>query len=112
MRREPPTAEIMTVAWMLAVMTALLCEIAFVVARLYLLAVAEPFPPIKVLAAMLFFAALVIGLISLAFGFAVLKANRVQPPRGILVFSVVVGAAPIVTGVLLLLVSLVTRPAL
>jgi hypothetical protein len=105
---EPPAVETLTVGWMLAVMTALVCELGFVAARGYLTAVDAGSAKMQVLATVLLFAAFVIGSASLALAYGVVRARRTAPPRGILVFSVVVGAAPAATLLVRLLASAVT----
>jgi hypothetical protein len=93
--RDPdPSAEFVTVAWMLSVMTALVCELGFVAARGYLLLVNAEAPTFQVLAAMLLFASLVIGLVSLGLMVLVVRMRQVAPPRGILTFAAVVAVAP------------------
>jgi hypothetical protein len=103
-KRVPPagasdnrSVEALTVGWMLCVMTTLVCELGFAAARTYLLAVDRDARWIAALAAMLLFAAAVIGLISLFLAWAVVKMRREPPPLGILVFALVVGAVPLVT---------------
>ena len=63
---EPPAIETLTVGWMLSVLTALVCELGFVAARGYLLAIDSTARRIEVLAVMLMFAALVVGSTSVA----------------------------------------------
>lgn len=77
-------------------MTTLVCELGFAAARAYLLLVNSEADKIRLLAAMLVFAALVIGSISLGLMMIVLRMRREPPPRGILTFAAVVGVAPIV----------------
>ncbi len=99
--RDPnPTVEFVTVAWMLSVMTALVCELGFVAARAYLFFVNAETVPIQVLATMLLFAALVIGLIALGLMMIVVRMRRVTPPRGILTFAAVVSIAPVAAMIL------------
>ncbi|HVU89364.1 MAG TPA: hypothetical protein VHD36_18700 [Pirellulales bacterium] len=94
--RDPnPTVEFVTVAWMLSVMTALVCELGFVAARAFLLLVNGEVPAIRALAAMLFFAALVVGLVSLGLMVIVMRMRRDPPPRGIVAFAAVVGVLPV-----------------
>lgn len=97
--KESRPAEMFTVAWMLSVMTALLCEVASVLIGL----VRDDRGLAATFSGYLMFAALIVGVISLLLLPAVFKLRRVPPPRGITVFAVVVGAAPIV---LLLLAQL------
>jgi hypothetical protein len=100
---EPPAVETLTVGWMLSVMTTLACELGFVAARGYLLAFDGTARRIQVLAMMLMFAALVVGTTSVGLMVVVLRARRIPPPQGIVVFSSVVGLAPAVTILLRLL---------
>jgi hypothetical protein len=96
-KRDPnPTVEFVTVAWMLAVMTVLICELGFAAARAFLLLVNSEANLIRALAAMLFFAALVVGLISLGMMAIVIRMRRDPPPRGIVAFATVVGVLPLV----------------
>jgi hypothetical protein len=110
--RDPnPSVEFLTVAWMLSVMTALVCELGFVAARGYLLLVDAKTATIQALAAMLLFAALVIGLVSLGLMVLVVRMRRVTPPRGILVFAAVVSLVPVAAMIVRLLSgSLITTP--
>jgi hypothetical protein len=95
--RDPnPTVEFVTVAWMLSVMTALLCELGFAAARAYLLWVNAEAALIQALAAMLVFAALVVGFVSLGLMVIVVRMRREPPPRGIVAFAGVVGILPLV----------------
>ncbi|HEY4310083.1 MAG TPA: hypothetical protein VGN12_11580 [Pirellulales bacterium] len=110
--RDPnPSVEFLTVAWMLSVMTALVCELGFVAARGYLLLVDSKTATIQALAAMLLFAALVIGLVSLGLMVLVVRMRRVTPPRGILVFAAVVSLVPVAAMIVRLLSgSLIATP--
>lgn len=94
---EPATVETLTVGWMLSVLTALVCELGFAAARGYLLLVEPRSTKMQVLATVLLFASFVIGMSSLGLAYAVVRARRTPPPRGILVFSIVIGAAPAAT---------------
>src|SRR5436190_20327400 len=93
---ETRNADILTVVWMLTVVTAFVCELAGMAARLYLGQVPDSVG-VQAMFQLLFFSALVIGLISLLMLPAVLKARRTPPPGGVTVFALVVGAAPLVT---------------
>ena len=72
-------------------MTALLCELGSMTAFWF----REAGVAMQFLAPYLFFAAAVVGTISLGLAAAVSRTRRQRPPDGILVFSLVVGAAPI-----------------
>ncbi len=89
--KETKAVDSLTVAWMLAVMTALLCEVAGTVAKI----MGEDSANLQLAAGYLLFAAAVIGGISLIMLLFVLRLRTVRPPSGIIFFAVVVGAAPI-----------------
>jgi hypothetical protein len=76
---------------MLTVLTALLCEVGSV-AAVALRGLGEG---LALLGAYLLFAAVIIGAISLLLAVVVLRLRRQPPPRGITVFALVVGAAPL-----------------
>jgi hypothetical protein len=95
-RTEPQTVEMLTVFWMLSVMTSLLCEVGFALARAYLRLVDPTAARMEVLAGMLLFAAAVVGVISLALCAAVVKLRKVPPPVGVIVCGIVIGAIPLV----------------
>jgi hypothetical protein len=82
-----------TIGWMLTVMTTLVCELGAVASRW--LGRFNPDGPLDLLGNLLFFAAAVIGFISLLAAPVAIKSRRRPPPRGILVFALVVGAAPL-----------------
>jgi membrane protein YdbS with pleckstrin-like domain len=89
---DPRTVEVLTVAWMLTVVTTLACEVGFVFARW--LAAGDGL--LAMLSHLLLFAAFVIGLVALFVTPVVLRSRRVAPPSGVTVFALVVAAAPIV----------------
>ncbi|HVC98573.1 MAG TPA: hypothetical protein VND64_33210 [Pirellulales bacterium] len=96
--RRPATAEsrpadVATIGWMLTVFTAMVCELGF--AATHWFAAANPDGPLEVLSRVLLFAAVVIGLISLLTASVAIKTRRQPPPRGITVFGLLVGAAPL-----------------
>ena len=98
--RHPPfeedrVTEFLTVTWMMTVVTVLVCELGTVAATWYVRLRPES-ERIAILAGLLMFAALVIGLMSLGLLVLVLRRRRVPPPQGIVVFAAVVGAAPLV----------------
>ena len=83
---------------MLAAMVALACELAWIATRSWL--VFYPGRPVAVaLADLLFFSALVIGLIALVLMPIVLRSRRVLPPRVVTFWALVVGGAPLVVAV-------------
>ena len=89
---DPRTVEVLTVGWMLTVVTTLACEVGFVLARW----LARGERSLTMLSRLLLFAAFIIGLIALFVTPVVLRSRRVAPPRGVTAFSVVVAAAPII----------------
>ena len=90
--RETRSTDALTIGWMLMVLTALVCELGFLAARGF--AGPESEGSLAVLMVLLLFASTVIGLGVLLLTPVVLKVRRDPPPRAIVVFSVVVGAAP------------------
>lgn len=93
---ESRSVEVLTIFWLLAVMTTLVCELGFVGARVYV-AWYRPLAPIELLGSLLLFAAAVIGFVTLVLTPAVIKSRRLPPPRGVTVLALVVGGAPWVT---------------
>lgn len=90
---ESRAADFMTVGWLLTCFTTLICELGGVVATWY----ANGHPEargIVTLAGVLMFAAGLTGLFSLVLLATAWKLRTVKPPRGIVVFSLVVGLAP------------------
>ncbi len=96
---ESRAAEALTVGWLLAVMTAGLCEVGSAIA----LALRALGPGMELAGRYFFFAALVMGATSLILAAGVFKSRRVRPPRGITVVGLVIGAAPLVVVLLQLL---------
>ncbi len=94
-KTDPQTVEMLTVGWMLSVVTTLICEVGFVLARAYLLLVDPTASRMGVLAGMLLFAAAVVGVISLVLCAVVVKLRRAPPPQGVIVVAVVIGAIPL-----------------
>jgi hypothetical protein len=91
---ESRAAEFLTVGWLLTTFTTLLCELGGVAATWF----AQRNPQalgIAALASVLVFAALLTGLFSLALLAGAWKLRVVKPPRGITVFAIVVGLAPL-----------------
>jgi hypothetical protein len=97
---ESRAAEAVTVGWLLAVMTAGVCEIASAAA----LGLRSFGPGLELAAGYLFFVALVVGAISLLLAVVAYASRRVPPPPGLLVVGMVIGGAPL----LVLLLQLVT----
>ena len=91
---ETAAAEALTSAWTLTVMTVLLCDVGAGLARLYFNARPDA-AMIAVLSGMLLFAAAAIGIISMLLLALVVRVRRELPPRGFVVFSLVVAVAPL-----------------
>ena len=80
---------------MLTVLNTFACELGAVATRWYAWTNA-PSPTLLMISGVLLFAALVVGLISLAILFVVLKIRKTRPPLGVIVFAVFVGVMPMV----------------
>lgn len=93
--RELRGTEILTTVWMLTVLTALACQLGFLAIRLAA-AWSWRSTTFDVLAGILLFAAVVVGFISLLLSGVVVKSRSEATPRPVLVFSLIVGAAPLV----------------
>jgi hypothetical protein len=88
-------AEAMTVAWTASVMSVLMANLATIAAHFYTRfhpdsKTAPPFEAIMLLTACL------LGLASLALLAVVWRTSRLKPPRGFIVFAMLVAVAPIV----------------
>jgi hypothetical protein len=93
---ESRLAEALTVGWVVAALSTLVCELATVAARLYLRQ--APYnAPIAALADLTLFAALAIGIFTLLLTPMVLKLRRLPPPRGVTTLAVAIGLAPLAT---------------
>lgn len=99
---ESQGAEVMTVAWMISILSVAACDFGAGITRLVL---APDQPNLALLSGVLFFAALAIGLISLAILPIVLKSRRVPPPRGLVVFGITVSVLPWIALVAQLLIG-------
>jgi hypothetical protein len=99
--RESRSAEVLTIGWMLMVLTALVCELGFLLAQW--LAAGQTEGAWAVLMALLLFASTVIGLFILLLTPVVIKSRRTPPPQRIIAFAVIVGAAPLAIIVLQLM---------
>jgi membrane protein YdbS with pleckstrin-like domain len=89
---EPRTVEVITIVWMLTVVTTFACEVGFAISRWL---AADDRSLLTVLSGLLLFAALVIGIVALLIMPVVLRSRRLPPPSGVVVFAAVVSAAPI-----------------
>ena len=80
---------------MLTALIALICELGWVALR-WFLRLNPDHPLCDLLADLLMFSALVIGVVGLVLTPVVLRSRRVLPPRGVTLFAVIVAAAPLV----------------
>ena len=88
---ETRAAEIVTIAWMLSVMVTLMGELASIAAWVF----GRTYQGLVFLAIFLFFTSLVTGVFSLVMAFVALRVRQTPPPKGIIVFSLVVGGTPL-----------------
>lgn len=93
---ESKASDAITVAWMLCVVTGLICDVGAIIVRWTLSGYSDNVN-LQVLFALLAFSALVAGTLSLCLLPVVLKTRRVPPPPGIVVFAIVVGVMPLLT---------------
>ncbi len=91
---ETPLADFLTVCWMLAVMTVVLCEAGAGIGGIVLSQRPES-RSLQSLVDVLLFAALVVGLGAVAFMPVLWRLRRIAPPKPIAWLAVVVGLAPI-----------------
>jgi hypothetical protein len=99
---ESQGAEVMTVAWMISILSVAVCDFGAGITRLFL---DSDLQTLGLLSGVLYFAALTIGLISLILLPIVLKSRRVPPPRGLVVFGVAVSVIPWIALVVQLIVG-------
>ena len=91
---ESPASVAVTVAWMMAVITTLIC--ASVSAGLWMIFQGRTDnPSALVFVGLLHFGSIVTGAVSLLLLPVVLKIHRQRPPVGLVVFAAIVGALPI-----------------
>lgn len=84
---------------MLTVVTVFMCELGTMLAR-FVISKAPESLGAQAMYQLLYFSALLIGLISLILLPVVLKMRQTPPPPGVTAFAAVVGAAPLVTRIL------------
>ncbi len=90
----PRSVELLTMLWMLSVVTTLACEIMLFSARLYLNQLDPQNVMLGAFVSLLMFSALVLGTTSLILGGLTYWLRVVKPPMGVLVFALLVGALP------------------
>jgi len=91
---ETRTAEVATVGWMLLTMTALVSELLTTLGKWYV-RVQPDAELVRGLAELLFFAALVTGVMSLIAAAVVFRLRKTRPPTAITVIAIAVGVAPL-----------------
>lgn len=95
------TAELTTVAWMLAMLSALLSEVLGILIRLLSVQFGASHR-LELLSNVLLLVALVAGLVTLVLTPITLHVRSIRPPSVITISAVVIGAIPLVTVVLLM----------
>ncbi len=93
--RESQTAELLTIAWSLTVVTLVVCDVGAAVSRLL---VKSGGPPgmLEVFSVWVLFSAGVIAILSLALLPFVLRLRVEKPPRGFTALAIAVAVAPLV----------------
>jgi hypothetical protein len=96
MPAETQAADVLTIGWMLIVLTTLICQIGALAMRW--LAVGNPkLQQLDAFGMMLFFAATMMGVLALVLIPVLYKIRVMPPPRAIVAFAVVVAIAPWIT---------------
>jgi hypothetical protein len=90
---ESQAAEAATIGWMLCVLTATVCELGVLAARLYF-AWHPNATVIGTAGELLLFASAIIGLITLALIPVVYRVRRIKPPTSVTAFAVTIGLIP------------------
>ena len=93
---ETRAADVITVAWTVSITAVLLSNLAAVAAHLYSIAVPDA-GRTEFLKTLMLFSACAIGVVCLALIPVVYRVRRVPPPFGIVLFAVLISAAPILT---------------
>lgn len=96
---ETRVSEVLTVGWMMAVVTTLVCSIAVLLVHLTV-GTRSDNEMVLVFARLLHFAAVVVAVLSLVLLALVLKVRRVAPPPSITWFSIGLAIAVILAGLL------------
>lgn len=95
---ESRGAEVLTIAWTVALTTVVLCDLVAVAAHLYVAAFPAA-PRMQLLEGLMLFGGSVIGVVCLALVPVVYRVRRLPPPPGIVIFGVLVALAPILATV-------------
>ena len=91
---ESPTAETLTVAWVICILTVAACDLGAAATRLSADAFDDA-PGVALLSGLLLFAAAIIGLLCVVLTPVVVRIRVEPPPPGLIVFALVVSAAPL-----------------
>lgn len=91
---ESRGVDVLTVNWMLTVMTCTLCELLAAACEAWLRASGQRNDWISLLGMLMLFSALVSGTIGLVLFAFVIKLRRVRPPLGVIAFSLLVCLIP------------------
>ena len=92
--KETSGAEMLTIAWSMMVLTTLICEIGAALTIWHARAHPEA-GAIRALSFVLVMETLIVGTLLLVLTPVMLRLRRQRPPRGILVFAMIVGATPL-----------------
>ncbi len=90
---ESQAAEAATIGWMLCVLTATVCELGVLAARLYFVWHPDA-TVIGTAGELLLFASAIIGAVTLALIPVVYKVRRVKPPNVVTAFAAAIGLVP------------------
>jgi len=91
---ETRASDAVTVAWIVTLVTVLLCDLVIVVAHVFLLVDPDQ-QRLNMLKELLLFGGTVVGLLSLGLLPVVYRVRRVPPPPGLVVFGACLAIAPI-----------------
>jgi hypothetical protein len=89
-----PRPDGLTVAWMLTLVTTLICLLCAVLSRAYVRLLRPESPTMVLFSGLALFAAAVIGLVLLGLTPVIVYRKRSHPPLGIVVAAYVVGVLP------------------
>jgi hypothetical protein len=95
---EAPTTEFLTIGWLLTVMTTLVCEVGYFVVTM-ISSWQGDVQWLELLAGVLMFAALIVGLASVALLVLVHRMRKSPPPMPIVAFSLLVGLTPVLVAI-------------
>ena len=91
---EPQAVELVTITWMMATLTVLMCEVGSIIVRL-IVHRGTSAATLELFGGILTFAAIVIGLVVVILTPLVIRLRQTPPPPGIVVFAVAVALSPL-----------------